>query len=86
MKSTDNILKGVIQYSRNKGISPQTSEYKSKERSRSKSSKRFIKSNQPSTKNLTVFTNSSIKNKVPQKHNLSKERLTSATSKKGYKE
>jgi len=84
-KSVENLKAGAIKYTRNKGHSPHSSGSKSKERSHSKSSKHFIKSHEQSAKNLHVFSNSGIKNKV-NKSNQSKERLTSATSKKGNKD
>lgn len=83
-KSLENIKTG-FKYTRNKGKSPQSSEEKS--RSRSKSSKKIIKSNETSTKNLMVFSNSGIKNRLSNaKSGKSRERMMSGTSKKNLKE
>ena len=81
----ENLKAGGIKYTRNKEHSPHSSGSKSKERSHSKSSKNFIKSHEQSAKNLHVFSNSGIKNKVT-KNISSKDRLTSATSKKGNRD
>ena len=78
-------LKAGIRYTRNKGCSPDSSG--EKERSRSKSSKKYGKSNETSTKNLHVFSNSGIKNKINNSKNVQgRERMTSATGKRPVKE
>lgn len=59
-KSVENIRVGFK--NNKKGVSPQSSAEKSK--SHSKSSKKMLKSNDSSLKNLFVFSNSGIKNKL----------------------
>jgi hypothetical protein len=59
-KSVENIRGGIKNYKR--AVSPQSSAEKS--RSHSKSSKKMLKSNDSSLKNLFVFSNSGIKNKL----------------------
>ena len=64
-KSVENIRVGFK--NNKKGASPQSSAEKS--RSHSKSSKKMLKSNDSSLKNLFVFSNSGIKNKLKKNQN-----------------
>lgn len=82
-KSMENIKAG-IKYTKNKAQSPQSSGEKS--RSRSKSSKKVIRSNETSTKNLNVFTNTGIKTRISNaKSSKSRDRMMSGTVKKNSK-
>lgn len=55
-------IKAGIKITKNKANSPQSSAEKS--RSRSKSNKKMLRSNEQSAKKLHVFSNSGIKNKI----------------------
>jgi hypothetical protein len=85
-KSVENLRAGYKNV-QNKNSSPQSSREKDKSRSRSKSSKKIIKSTEQSMKNLFVFSNTGIKNKLSDaKQNISRERVTSAASKRNTRE